>query len=141
MTLGVFGVPGLLLSKRLFLHLDKAIRIDGNFRTSEAGKKLTESLITYFKQTAPDETQSRIVVSLMNYFLGEEIGAYLGLAQSKLDQQVAKALYIFNNHPASPGANRSGYTQAKKTFDSRFRYIFQINRSIFNFLSINKTRL
>lgn len=111
------------------IYLDKAIRLR-NFRTSEAGKKLTESLITYFKQTAPDETQSRIVVSLMNYFLGEEIGAYLGLAQSKLDQQVAKALYIFNNHPASPGANRSGYAQAKKTFEQQVQIYFpnqQIN--------------
>lgn len=61
-------------------------------RSSDAGRKLVNSLINYYRQAIPDENIAGIVETMMAYFVGEKASEALGISQKV---KLPKELYAF----------------------------------------------
>lgn len=72
-------------------ELEKVIR-RRHMRSSEAGRKLVNALIAYYKQAIPDENLAGIAETMMAYFVGEQASDALGISQKI---KLPKELYAF----------------------------------------------
>ncbi|MFC0261150.1 oxygenase MpaB family protein [Fontibacter flavus] len=72
-------------------ELEKIIR-RRHMRSSDAGRKLVNSLINYYRQAIPDENIAGIVETMMAYFVGEKASEALGISQKV---KHPKELYAF----------------------------------------------
>ncbi len=97
-------------------ELEKLIR-KRHLKSSAAGHQLIQALISYYKTTIPDALISTQVEPILNFFLGTEASAALGIQTSvPVNGELLGLVFRFSGWK-NYGANK-GYSQISKQFES-----------------------
>lgn len=103
-------------SKEAF-ELDKLIR-KRHLKSSQAGKKLANSLIGFYQKSIPDPLLNSQVVDILAFFLGKEASEALGLnASPKIPGEVLGLIFAFSgwkNYGGKKGYSRIRYQLGKQ---------------------------
>lgn len=103
-------------SKEAF-ELDKHIR-RRHIRPSEAGQKLTQALLNFYKKSIPDPVLSDQVEGIVCFFLGKEASNALNLRSSKTIQGDLLGLVFKLSGRRNFGAKKS-YSSLKRNLDQQ----------------------
>lgn len=96
-------------------ELEKLIR-KRHLRHSDAGNKLINALIGYYKSTIPDQLISGQVIPILNFFLGKEASKALGIYTSQAVSGELLGLVFRFNGWKNYGSKKS-YSQFAKDFE------------------------
>lgn len=122
-------------SKEAF-ELEKLIR-KRHLRQSDAGNKLINALIDYYKTTLPDQLISAQVIPILNFFLGKEASKALGIyTPQAVNGELLGLVFKFGGWK-NFGSNKS-YSQIAKQFESNQKSSFGKKLSI-NLPEINRS--
>ena len=114
-------------SKEAF-ELEKLIR-KRHLRQSDAGNKLINALIDYYKATIPDQLISAQVIPILNFFLGKEASKALGIYTPQAVNGELLGLVFKVSGWKNYGSNKS-YSQIAKQFETNQKASFGSKLSI-----------
>jgi hypothetical protein len=110
----ILGVEESLLpdtSKEAYI-IDKMIS-QRQFKSSAAGKKLTESLLHYIISASPSEKLEQSISGYMRYLLGKEVSDILDIPTEELPESVLKSIKNWNNFSSTIGLNEGNVYKAQ----------------------------
>jgi hypothetical protein len=114
-------------SKEAF-ELEKLIR-KRHLRQSDAGNRLINALIAYYKSSIPDQLISAQIIPILNFFLGKEASKALGIYTP---QNVSGELlgFVFKFSGWKNFGSNKNYAQIAKQFDANQKASFGRKLSI-----------
>ncbi|CAN5222706.1 oxygenase MpaB family protein [soil metagenome] len=92
--------------------LDKFIS-QRQFKKSEAGEKLTASLIQYIKSAAPAENIRKYISGYMRFLLGQDVADVLNISEEELPELVLNSLKRWNAFSSITGFNKGNVYKAQ----------------------------
>jgi hypothetical protein len=114
-------------SKEAF-ELEKLIR-KRHLRQSDAGNRLVNALISYYKSTIPDQLISAQILPILNFFLGKEASKALGIyTPQNVSGELLGFVFKFGGWK-NFGSNKS-YAQIAKQFEDNQKVSFGRKLSI-----------